>query len=73
VFASQVVFYHSRLRIALQRWSDHERRQGRTGRAVELEELSGLFDNYSLQFREDADETHACWDNLRRTRATPAD
>jgi hypothetical protein len=71
-FASQVVVHHSRLRIILARWADHERRRGCADRAVELDELSRIYDRYSLRLSEEADEAYARWDNLRRSRARSA-
>jgi hypothetical protein len=72
VLATQVVFHYSRFRIALWKSADHERRQGRTDCAMELEALRIFFDGYSSRFADDADEAHARWEYLRgasRTRA----
>jgi hypothetical protein len=72
VSATQVVFHYSRFRIALWKWADHERSQGRADRAAELNELRMFFDKYLSQFSADADEAHARWDNLRRANGTRA-
>lgn len=72
VLVTRVVFHYSRFRTALLQWADHERRQGRTDRAMELEELRMFFDGFLQHFSDEAEEAHACWDRMRRADGTVA-
>lgn len=68
VLLTDIVFHHTRYRLALAKLADFERRQGNPVRASDLEDFYLSATSINEQFGIDADDAHAQWHNLNRLR-----